>query len=301
MRSLREPLVRLLREPLVHFLALGTAIFAVASLVGGAGAGRSDRIALSAGDVELLALGFERTWQRAPSPDELAGLVEERVREEVYYREALALGLDRDDTIVRRRLRQKMEFLSEDLAAAEPTDADLEAWLAAHPERFRVAPRVDFRQVFLSRERRGEHTRADAERMLAVLRAGGGGGDPAALGDPLPLPGDGHDLSEREVARLFGADFAARLFALEPGAWQGPVESAYGLHLLFARERTPGRDPALAEVRDEVAREWIAERRIRSREDRYRELRARYDVRVELPEARVGAAAASARELVRRP
>jgi len=283
--------MRWLREPLVHFLVLGTAIFALAHLVGDPGDGRPDRIALSAGDVEQLATGFERTWQRAPTAEELAGLVEDRIREEVYYREALALGLDRDDTIVRRRLRQKMEFLSEDLAATEPTGAELEAWLRANPERFRIPPRTAFRQVFLSRERRGDRVRADAERLLATLRAGDGGVDPAALGDPLPLPAEGSDLSESEVARLFGTGFAARLFALEPGGWEGPVESAYGVHLVFARERSPGRDPELAEVREAVAREWIAERRSRAREDFYRELRERYDVRIAIPEARADAAA----------
>ena len=287
--------MRWLREPLLHFLVLGTAIFALAHLVGDPGDGRADRIALSTGDVEQLATGFERTWQRAPTPEELAGLVEERVREEVYYREALALGLDRDDTIVRRRLRQKMEFLSEDLAAAEPTDAELEAWLRANPERFRIPPRMGFRQVFLSRERRGDRVRADAERLLAMLRAGDGGVEPAALGDPLPLPAEDADLSESEVAGLFGAGFAAQLFVLEPGAWQGPVESAYGVHLVFARERSPGRDPELAEVRDAVAREWSAARRDRAREEFYRELRERYDVRIEVPEARgeAGGAATS--------
>jgi hypothetical protein len=282
--------MRWLHEPLLHFLILGAAIFAVARLVGGPGEGRPDRIALTAGDVEQLSAGFERTWQRPPTEQELAALVEERVREEVYYREALALGLDRDDTIVRRRLRQKMEFLSDDLAVTEPTDRELEAWLRANPERFRIPPRMAFRQVFLSRERRGDRVRADAERLLATLRAGDGGGDPAALGDPLPLPADVSGLSEGEVARLFGADFAARLFALEPGVWEGPVESAYGVHLVFVRERSPGRDPALAEVREELTREWIAERRSRAREDLYRELRARYDVRIDVPEARAGAA-----------
>src|SRR5262245_821277 len=289
--------VRWLREPLVHFLLLGAGIFALASLVGDPAGGRAERIRLGPAEVELLRQGFERTWRRPPTPAELAGLVEERVREEVYYREALALGLDRDDTIVRRRLRQKLEFLAEDRAVSPPTDADLEAWLRASPGRFRIEPRVRFEQVFLSRDRRGDRLRADAEALLAGLRAGAGGADPAALGDPIPLPTGPGDLSQAEVAARYGAEFAGRVFELEPGGWQGPIDSAYGAHLVLVRARSPGREPALAEVRDAVSRAWVAEARGRAREELHRELRARYDVRVELPPAPagVGAAAAAAR------
>jgi len=283
-----------LREPLLHFLVLGALLFWLAAALGGPAGGRADRIVLTAGDVGQLEAGFERTRQRAPSADELAGLLEDRIREEVLYREALALGLDRDDTIVRRRMRQKMEFLSEDLSVAEPSEADLERWLAGHREAFRLEPRVAFRQVYLSRDRRGEAVRADAERVLAELRGAGDGTDPAALGDPLPLPGEASDLSASEVARLFGAAFSARVLELAPGGWEGPVESAYGLHLVRVERRVDARDPALEEVRDAVAREWLAERREQAREDLYRELRSRYEVEIAAPRA-PGAAAAAAR------
>jgi hypothetical protein len=270
-----------LREPLFHFLALGAAIFGVARLAAEPERGPQERIEIGAAEIEQLGEGFRRVWQRPPSPEELAGLVEERIREEVYYREALALGLDRDDTIVRRRLRQKLEFLLDDLGQPEPSEADLAAWLAAHRDAFRVEPRVSFRHVYLSRDRRGERAAADAERLLAALRAGNGTSDPSELGDPLPLPGSGVDLAQSEVARLFGDAFAARLLEIPTGGFEGPVESAYGLHLVEVRERVAARDPELAEVRDAVAREWLADRQSRAREERFRELRARYDVRVE--------------------
>jgi hypothetical protein len=277
---------------LLHFVLLGAALFWLADALGDPAGGRTSRIVLTAGDVEQLAAGFERTWQRPPSEEELAGLLEDRVREEVFYREALALGLDRDDTIVRRRMRQKMEFLSEDLAALEPGDAELQGWLDAHRDAFRLEPRVSFRQVYLSRDRRGDRLRADADRLLGELRAADGRPDAADLGDPLPLPSDGHDLSASEVSRLFGNAFSERLLALAPGRWQGPVESAYGLHLVYVRERREGRDPSLAEVREAVAREWLADRRRQAREDFYRSLRGRYEVEVAMP----GAVAAPAGE-----
>jgi hypothetical protein len=277
--------MRWLREPLFHFLILGAALFWLAGALGGPAAGRSERIVLGPGDVAQVAAGFERTWQRPPTQQELAGLLEERVREEVYYREALALGLDRDDTIVRRRMRQKMEFLSEDLAATEPSDEQLESWLAAHRDAFRQEPRVAFRQVYLSRDRRGDGVVADAERLLAELRAEHADLSLSALGDPLPLPTESDALSASEVSRLFGSAFSERLFELAPGRWEGPVESAYGLHLVYVRERVEGRDPALAEIREAVAREWLADHRRQAREDSYRELRSRYRVEIDVPEA----------------
>lgn len=286
--------MRWFREPLLHFLLLGAVLFWLADALGDPAGGRPYRIVLTAGDVEQLATGFERTWQRPPNEDELAGLLEDRVREEVFYREALALGLDRDDTIVRRRMRQKMEFLSEDLASVEPSDAELQGWLDAHREAFRLEPRLSFHQVYLSRDRRGERVRADADRLLAELRGAEGRPDPAKLGDPLPLPSDSDDVSVSEVSRLFGDAFSESLLALATGRWEGPVESAYGLHLVFVRERRPGRDPSLLEVREAVAREWLADRRRQAREDSYRSLRERYEVEIAAPGA-VGAPAGEPR------
>jgi hypothetical protein len=277
---------KLLREPLVHFLLLGAGLFALAELVGGTAAVRPERVSVSTARIEELAQGFERTWSRPPTQAELAGLVEDYVREEVFYREALALGLDRDDVIIRRRLRQKMEFLSDDLAA-EPTpgDAELAAYLAEHADEFRVEPRLTFRHVYLSRDRRGERVRADAEEVLARLRKGEGGEDAPAFGDPLPLASRYDDLPAGDVAKLLGAGFAQGVLELEPGGWQGPVESAYGLHLVRVESRAPGRVPELAEVRPAVEREWLAQWRRAAREASWQELRARYEVEIEPPPA----------------
>ncbi len=273
---------KLLREPLHHFLALGAGLF---TLFGGGGAGeRPDEIVVSAGQIDHLVEIWMKTWQRPPTYDELQGLIEDRVMEEVLYREALALGLDRDDVIIRRRLRQKMEFIADDFAAtAEPTDDELEAFLDEHPELFMVDARLTFRQIYLNQDRRGATARQDAERLLVRL-ANDAGVDAEMLGDPLSLPHAYASSSQTDVARLFGREFAEGLLELEPGSWTGPIRSGYGLHLVRVDGRTDGRMPELSEVRDAVKRDWFAARRREAKEALYGRLRERYTVTVETPD-----------------
>jgi hypothetical protein len=273
---------RLLREPLLHFLLLGGALFALHGWWVGGAQPESDRIRIGAGQIEHLATAFERTWMRAPTPAELAALIEDHVREEVFYREALAMRLDRDDLVVRRRLRQKLEFLSEDATAtAAPSEAELRAYLERHPERFRIDARVSFEHVYFARERDGEPADAAAAALLARFAADGGASAAAELGDPFLLPSAFEGAARAELEGLFGEAFAARVLELEPGRWTGPVESGYGLHLVRVRERSAGHTPELAEVRDAVEREWIAERRAQASEAFYQSLRGRYEVIVE--------------------
>ena len=232
-----------------------------------------------------MATGFAKTWQRQPTPEELAGLVRDRVREEVYCREAIALGLDREDTIIRRRLRQKMEFVSDDIAAlAEPTDAELEEYLRAHSDSFRVEPRFTFQQVVLDPEKHGEKLASDAAQLLAQLDHAGSEADLSTLGDSVLLETRFAGLPASEVAKQFGEPFALALGRLQPGRWQGPVESGYGVHLVYVSERIDGRLPALAEVRDAVRREWDNARRLAANEAFYQELLERYSVTIEGPE-----------------
>jgi hypothetical protein len=288
---------RLLREPLIHFLVLGAGIFILFGAVGDVRDEKSDRIVVSAGKIENLAKLWRRTWQRPPTAEELDGLIVDHVKEEVFYREARVLGLDLDDTIIRRRLRQKMEFLVEDVAAAaEPTEAELQAFLEKNPDAFRVPPLVTFSHIFLNQDRRGEAAHRDAERLLGELGKGNGRIDPAALGDPFLLPHDFKVLPENEVVKLFGQEFAARLLELKPGQWTGPVESGYGVHLVFIRERTEPQTGELAEVRDAVSREWREARRREANATFYQRLRERYTVIVESPgPAGIGPKAAEAR------
>ena len=181
-----SPWRRVLREPLLHFAVLGLGLFALFSAVGGEDPG-SRRIVVANGTLENLAATFALTWQRPPTQSELEGLVADHVREEILYREAVALGLDADDVIVRRRMRQKMELLAESFGeSAEPDEADLEAWLREHPDRYRSETRLGLRQVYLSRDARGADVESDAARLLETLRADSTD-DPSALGDPISL------------------------------------------------------------------------------------------------------------------
>ena len=285
---------RLLREPLVHFLLLGALLFGWSAWQDGGAAAGSNRIVVTPGVVDYLAAGFSRTWQRPPSDIELKGLIDEHVKEEIAAREAMAMGLDRDDIVIKRRLRQKLEFLLVDeAAAAPPTDAELKAWLDRHPESFRVEPTLAFRQVLLRPERRGASMTADATKLLAKLRASGPEVATQDLGDASMLPAETQLQPLREVANSFGQDFADALMKLAPRQWSGPVESSFGLHLVLVRERTEGAAAELATVRPLVEREVLAERRKAELQALYERMLAKYSVRIDSP--KLPSAAAGAR------
>jgi PPIC-type PPIASE domain len=275
---------RLLKEPLLHFLLLGTALFVVFAILDRPDALKSGKIVVTAGKIEHLRASFTRVWQRPPSPDELDGLIQDYVREEVLAREAVALGLDRDDTVIRRRLRQKMEFVANDLAAqAEPSDEELRRYLAQHPDLFRRESRLTFRQVYLNPERRGDAVQQDSARLLAELHQAGVQADFAAMGDSTLLSPELVDVRASEVASMFGELFARQLSQLPQGRWQGPVVSGYGVHLVFLEERTDGRLPELQEIRAAVAHEWAGAHRLEANEQFYQELLRRYTVTIERP------------------
>ncbi len=279
--------MKLLKEPLLQFLALGAGLFLLYGLVDDSGGHSPDTIVVTAGQTERLAEGFRRTWQRPPTREELDGLVEEHIKEEVYYREALAMGLDRDDTIVRRRLRQKLEFLADDIGdAIDPTDAELASYLEAHPDDFRIAAHVSFDQVYLSRDRRGPAAERDAANLLARLQASAvTPGELASLGDGFLLPLSYERVSEDEILSRFGNEFTAGLVELPVGGWAGPVESGFGLHLVRINERLASVSPALNDIRQLVEREWRNARRRETSEAFYQSLRGRYAIEIESPTA----------------
>ena len=274
----------LVREPLVHFLLLGALIFGAFKIISGATI-EPGKILITQGRIESFETAFGRTWRRPPTASELEELIRDYVREEVFAREAVALGLDKEDTIIRRRLRQKLEFVSEDVAAhAEPTDEQLRAYLKAHPEAFRGDRRFTFSQVYLDPQRRGANLASDAAQILAQLRRSGSKADIEALGDSLMLEQEFKSLPASEAVKQFGENFAAKLSEMQAGQWQGPIESGFGVHLVFMNERTDGALPALEQVRAEVRREWSNARRMEANEKFYQILRQRYVVTIERPE-----------------
>jgi len=286
---------RFFREPLVHFLLLGAGLFLVYQLAGGKSGDTSQAITITQGQIEALTVGFSRTWQRPPTDAELAGLIQEQIRDEVYAREAIALGLDRDDVIIRRRLRQKMEFIAADLATVgEPTDDELKAWFKAHPAAFGSGPTFTFRQVFLDPARRRDTLSHDVEQLLARLEREGGDADISALGDSRMLEPAYDNVSTEEIEKQLGEKFAAALSSLTPGRWAGPIESAYGVHLVFLRERTVAHPPVFEEIKNAVRREWAESRRREMNEKVYQEMLSHYTVSIERPVAATPAAAETA-------
>lgn len=274
------------REPLLHFLLLGAALFALGAWQDQYAAPQG-RIVLDEARVRALAENFRRTWQRPPTAGEIDGLIEEQIRDEVLTREAQRLGLDRDDTVIRRRLRQKIEIITEEAAAVTPTEAQLQAYLDTHGEVFRRAPRVAFAQVFLDPGKRGNRLDSDIKTLLAQLKASNrrsANADFSRLGDQIFVLKSRYPLSDsREIAASFGADFAAALTELPRGEWRGPVASGYGLHLVRVDELVSAPMPSLADVRALVEREWRNEQRKAVAQAQYQRLRAGYQIVVKRP------------------
>lgn len=273
---------RILREPLVHFLAIGALMFAVYAQVSDRNSDPAE-IVVDQGQIDAMTASFERTWRRTPTSEEVKALIDGYVREEVMYREGVAMGLDRDDQIIRRRVGQKVEFLAESMnGVPEPSDAVLQAYYDAHRERFASPARFTFRQVYLGADP-GTATDANAAQLLAQLNKLGDSDATLEMGRATQLEASMTLASSTDIERTFGEKFAQALVATAPGAWHGPVASEYGLHFVRVRERVAAQTPALDEVRERVKREWQRNELTAANEKYYEGVRARYEVRVENP------------------
>ena len=276
-------LKKLLREPLLHFLLIGATLFFVYSLQNDQLPNDDDnRIVISEAHIDRLIARWEKQRQRLPTQKELDGLVESLIREEVLYREALAMGLDKNDAGVRRRLAQKVEFIFADISdQMEPTESQLTEYLNTNRKRFEIPGRIDFLQVYFNTDKRGESAGNDADQLLGELTKTGSNVDIGLAGDGFMFGYQHEQLSKGQVARMFGESFANSLFELEVGDWQGPIRSSYGIHLVRIESRTAATQPELETIRDKVATEWSAERRRELNDAAYRKLRERYEVIVE--------------------
>ena len=265
------------REPLLHFLILGAAIFGLSELRGPAFDANSNRIVVTVAQVERMANLWMQSWKRAPSDEELQALVRDYVKEEIYYREALKLGLDIDDTIIRRRLRQKMEFLATaGTESEEPDDATLEEFMRENASRYEIGSKYDFEQVYF---RKNNSVVLEAAR--AKLR--GGHGRPTEFGDAISLPLVMSGANSAEVSRVFGTAFYDALAGIPVGDWQGPVESGFGMHLVRVTAVTPARMPPLEEARRSVENDWRAEQSEAAERAAFEQIRSGYEIEIDLP------------------
>jgi len=278
---------RWLREPLLHFLLLGVVLFGAYGYFqrGRGGIESSKQITLSLDDLRTMDMYFESQWHRQPTPAEFQAMVEDKVREEVLYREALAMGLDKDDTIVKRRMAQKMQFLAEDVAAAhEPSTAELKAWFEKNSNKFALPSRYSFRHLYFSPDKRGKNALDDAAKALAKIA-----GEPedsklaASLADQFMFQDYYGDRAPEALAKEFGPQFVVALEKLKPGSWQGPVESGYGWHLVYVDTVIPGRIPAFEEMEPDVKTAWLAEQKQQAWQKAYAEMRAKYTVLLPAP------------------
>lgn len=277
---------QLAREPLVHFLLIGAGIYALYGVLGeDSDAGDDRSIVVTAADIDALAGQWERMWNRPPTEDELAGILRQHVRVKILHREALAMGLDSGDLVIERRLAQKVEMLASSLATPpEPPEENLRAWYAANPDAFKVPDRYTVSQVYFNPE---DHPGTLEDDVLALLeRLNGLDGPPpdiGELGDRLMLENHYADVTALDLRKIFGSDFADEVLLLQPGRWQGPILSGYGVHavMIWRVKRTEA--PSFELVRDQISEQLMA-KQIDERSERFIEnLVSRYEVVIEDP------------------
>jgi peptidyl-prolyl cis-trans isomerase C len=283
---------RWLREPLLHFLLIGVALFAAYAYTqrGRGGVESSKQIQLTLDELLQMNTFFASQWKRPPTPQEFSAMVENKVQEEVLYREALAMGLDKDDTIIKRRMAQKMQFLAEDVAAShQPSTTELKSWFEKNTGKFAMSNRASFRHLYFSTDRRGQHAQQDAATALSKLA-----GQPvdsklaASLADRFMFQDYYGDKTTEQLAREFGPKFAQAVVQLKPGSWQGPVESGYGWHLVFVDSMTLGRIPTFEEIEPEVRTAWLGAQKQEAWRKAYADMRAKYTVLLPAPPAGEG-------------
>jgi hypothetical protein len=277
-------MTRWLKEPLLHFLLLGGLIFVFYNWTN-EGVSDDDEILITLAHQQNLANTFARTWQRPPTDAELASLIEDYIRQEIAYRESQAMQLDRDDIVIRRRLRQKLEMLAEDVVTMTPPQlADLQQYFDDNPDAFRRPAALSFRQVFFNVDGDQDGAMRRAGELLLQLQSDNSEVDFLSAGDPSMLPRELERVRVPELASVFGADFAQKLQDIESGEWAGPVTSGFGVHLVQVDELIASRMPAFDDVAELVAREWQVERRNRAIDGLYDRLAESYAITVEAPQ-----------------
>jgi len=279
--------VKLLREPLVHFMFIGAVIYALYGLFAEPVVEETDKtIVVTAGEIEWMQASWQKRWNRPPTAQEFDGLIQQYIKETVLYREALTMGLNKHDQVIRRRLAQKLEFLAKDLVAlTPPTEDELLAYFDEHQARYQAPTLYTFTQVFFDPDKRGDATLEDAEAVKATLIAQGDAIDDAgALGDGLMLQNYYPQKDRAEIQKNLGSGFTDTLITLAPGQWHGPVLSGFGVHLVYVNNITVPPPPVFAEVRERVIADWSLDRGEELNDKFYANLREQYSIVIEEPE-----------------
>lgn len=265
---------RLVREPLIHFMLLGFLLFALFAWVNRDAMYAPDEIVIDDSLVSSMQQQFANTWLREPTPEELQGLVENWTREEILFREGVALGLEVDDTVIRRRVVQKMEFITESMAETPPTEVELKAWLEAHPENYQIPAEYTFRQIYFEPSRHPNDLRAVMDTAYQKLQSG----DAVVNGDSSLLPVSMENVSEPQVSRVFGQEFANGIKSLALREWSEPVRSGFGFHFVYVESKQPGRLANLSEVRQTVESDFSHAQMVTAREAMFEALADRYNI-----------------------
>ncbi|MEI1252202.1 peptidylprolyl isomerase [Rhizobium aouanii] len=275
---------KILSEPLVQFLFLGGVVFGVYSVMDSSPPAANKRlIEVGGGQFAQMVETFSKTWQRPPTQAELKGLIDSYVKEEVFYREGQKMGLDQNDTVFRRRMQQKMEFLLEpSVEELTPKPGELESYLKAHAEDYRLPPQFAFRQVFFKSDRTGDKGETAAALALATLKADAAMSG-SSLGDTTLLPLRMDLTSADLIAARFDEGFVKELSSAPTGQWFGPMRSQYGSHLVLVEEAITGGAPSLDDIKAAVQLDWESGRRKEVADRRYTEMKRQYEVKVLIP------------------
>lgn len=279
-------IVRIAKEPLLHFLIAGAAIYLLFGMFGQSETDAivdENTIVVTEGEINWLAEMWQKRWNRPPTDQEMVGLVKDHLRQTVLYREAVSMGLDKDDLIIKRRLAQKLEFLAQDLIQPEPaTEEELKSFFEKNIDRYQASDLITFTHVFLDPDKRGEQTLEDAEKLKTELAASAQAPDENAdLGDRFMLQSYYPERSEADLSKLFGGEFAKAIMELEPGEWHGPVLSGYGTHLVYVHQRQEFPPPAYEQVAERVHKEQQNQQREKLNDEYLASLLARYNVIIE--------------------
>jgi peptidyl-prolyl cis-trans isomerase C len=267
--------MKLLKEPLLHFLVAGGLLFAGYSWIH-RGEKKEDprRIEITSNQIQQIELDWRARWQRPPTQAELQAGISDELRQEVLYREALELGLDKNDTIVKRRMAQKMDFLTDEISALrDPAPGEVEAWFEKNRAQYLPPPLATFHHLYFSSDKRGANAEADARQAMGALERKDSTG-----GDASMFQSSYSEQTLDQVARIFGTKFADQLYKLEPGGWRGPVESGFGWHLVWVDALVAGEPPAFEAVATQAKADWLGEQRAELKRTAFDAMKARYEI-----------------------